>query len=369
MLIRWNDDIMTTILQPAGPWQQAASACFTLAGWFGDILIIRIFLFLAYVWLLTGAVTGYQRWPLYAWSGSISLDGLIWSSINCLVHFAAILQLLWDERPISFTSEDEQQVYHFLYRRGGCEGLEAKAIISRGTFRRVPANEMILNPVEATKKLVLLIEGKARCTRRSKDDAEGTSAPFLSGMMSDKSLLNIVGVYTGFEKDDVSFEVVAEKDCLVIEWTLEMLDAIATRCGPSVAAYFRNFVLCQFAIEMEFRSYGIESAKCSSGILEDPSWLQGARSRDFCEPLEEPPHQGTPVWRAITRCCTWVFNSLTPKMPPGIRHKALPISGLAARRRLLTYSLAEKRRLKRQQSLFATASGLIHRLSSRRHVG
>jgi len=356
---------MTTILQPAGPWSQAASACFTLAGWFSDILIIRIFLFLAYIWLLAGAVTGYQKWPLYAWSGSISLDGLLWSSFNCMVHFAAIVQLLWDERPISFASEDEEQLYHFLYRRGGCEGLEAKAIISRGSFRRVPANEMILNPVEATPRLVLLIEGKARFTRRSKDTIEGTSAPFLSGMMSDKSLLNIIGVYTGFEKDDVTFEIKAESECLVIEWTLEMLDEIASACGPSVAAYFRNFVLCQFSIEMEFRAYGIESAKCSTGNLEDPSWLQGGRSRDFSDPLDEPRREG---WY-VRRFGTWLFNSLTPKMPAGIRHKALPISGLAARRRVLTYSFVEKRGLKSQrQSLFATASGLIHRLSSRRHA-
>lgn len=51
---------------------------FLLAGLFGDLLLIRLSLFMAYVWLMVAAGVGYPVWPSTANLGWISLDGIIW---------------------------------------------------------------------------------------------------------------------------------------------------------------------------------------------------------------------------------------------------------------------------------------------------
>jgi hypothetical protein len=48
---------MVATLPPAGPFGQSANACFLLVGLFGDLLLIRLFLTLAYIFLLIGECT------------------------------------------------------------------------------------------------------------------------------------------------------------------------------------------------------------------------------------------------------------------------------------------------------------------------
>ncbi len=49
-----SGDAMVATLEPSGPFGQCASACFLFVGLFGDVLLIRFFLTLAYVFLLVG---------------------------------------------------------------------------------------------------------------------------------------------------------------------------------------------------------------------------------------------------------------------------------------------------------------------------
>lgn len=351
---------MVQVLSPGCPWQQAASACFTLAGWFSDILLIRIFLFMAYVWLLAASLIGFPRWPEYETTGFISVDGIVWATVNIVVHGVAIVKLLSDERPVHFDTDDEQEMFRFLYRRGGFEPLEAREVMRRGCFRTIKEGDVISSTVDAADRVVLLIEGSARYQRVSNGAVQATGT-FLSGMIWDLRMLSIFGVYVGFEKDDVSFSVDATRDCLVFEWTLEKLDDLSIKCGPSVSGYFRNFILCQVSFELEFREHGIEFARSTSGV-EDPRWLQGARSRDFTDPLHE---QVPTSAQRIKSFFVWIGLSFTPMVPNGIRHtglRGLPRTGVAARRRLVALSEFQQRKKRREKSFLRTA---IHRLSSR----
>lgn len=351
---------MVEVLSPGCPWQQAASASFTLAGFFSDIILIRISLLLAYIWLLTASLIGFPRWPEYQATGSMSVDGVVWACINILVHGVAIGKLLSDERPIHFDTDDEHQLFRFLYRRGGFEALEAREVIRRGRFRRVSQGTVVSSTVDAADRVVLLIQGKARYQRVSHGVVQKTGT-FLSGMIWDLNVLSIFGIFLGFEKEDVSFSVDAIEDCLVFEWTLENLDSLSTKCGPSVSGYFRNFILCQVAFELEYREHGIQFARSTSGV-EDQQWLQGARSRDFTEPLDEPIPT---TMQRIKSFFVWIGHSFTPMVPDGIRHtglRGLPRTGLAARRRLMALHEARERKKRRQKSFLRSA---INRISSR----
>lgn len=53
-------------------------------------------------------------------------------SVLCLLfHGYSLGRLVWDERPIRFQSEDEEQLWRFMYRRCGMGRLEMKQARAR----------------------------------------------------------------------------------------------------------------------------------------------------------------------------------------------------------------------------------------------
>ena len=328
--------IMVNILTPGSPWSQASSACFLLGGMFCDILLIRVFLFLAYTFLLTNGVCGFPPWPNYEWTGNIGLDTIIWSCLNLIVHGCAIAQLMYDERPIKFKKEEEKQLATYFLRRGGMQAMEASIVMAHGKFRTIRKGDCILNPVQALGKVALLIEGKCHYIRCHKD-GDRTVHSLFSGMAFDFRLFNVFGVYLGFEAP-VSFEVFADTDCLVFEWKLEDLDCLAWKCGPSVSSYFRNFIMSIMATEWEFRTHGSEprgvTAMTSRGTREPIEYFEGKRSIDFTDPLEDWELQRS----SIQGVFIWLWKSFEPFMPPGTRHWTLPTGGLMAKKRAVNLS-------------------------------
>lgn len=208
--------------------------------------------------------------------------------------------------------------------------MEASIVISRGSFRHVSKGACILDAISSCNKLSLLIDGRAHYVRTS-SMGEVRKNKMYSGMAFDIRLLNIFGVYLGFEAP-ASFEAFADTDCLVLEWTTNALDDLASKCGPSVSSYFRNFIMSIMATEWEFRTHGEPQgtpAKTSRGTVEPQEFFEGKRSTDFTDPLETCEIR-RPTVKGILN---WVWKSFEPFMPPGTRHWTLPTSGLLARTR------------------------------------
>lgn len=149
------------IYSSSGPIGQLANVCFLFAALFSDLILIRLFLFLAYVFLFAYGATGLPQWPQVDSNGNIALDRMIWSAAIGTLHFVNFLQLLWDERPIKFRNEDEEQLWRFFYRRGGMGRLEVNQILKMGRFERFKPGEMIVSPHQSSRKLCILIEGIA----------------------------------------------------------------------------------------------------------------------------------------------------------------------------------------------------------------
>ncbi|KAI8106714.1 hypothetical protein M9434_001368 [Picochlorum sp. BPE23] len=268
--------------------------------------------------------------------------------MNLIVHGSAIVRLLSDERPIKFKTEDEKQMRAFFGRRGGMGSLEVKQVLKKGKFRKVKAGEKILDRQQAIDTFVLLIEGKAHCIRNERDGVVST-ANFYSGMAFDIGLLNVFGVYIGFENKG-SFEVVADADCVVFEWSIYALNDLACNCGPAVSNYFRNFILFTVTAEWEFRTLSEPQnipARTSHGTPEPLDFFEGKRSVDFVRPLED--------WeiRKLTfkGFFKWIWSSLEPFMPPGTRHNALPTSGVSAKTRIMSVERVKSSVLKTETAL------------------
>ncbi|PSC73483.1 splicing arginine serine-rich 19 [Micractinium conductrix] len=234
---------MVQILTPASICQQLANLSFLLSAFFGDILLIRICLIMAYLWLMVNACVGFPSWPHIndgpaGEPGYISLDGIIFAcrgaAINLFFHSAALLQLLWDERHIKFDDELQSQAWRFFYRRAGFGRLEFKE-----TF--------------------------------------------------DIGLLNVLGVFIAFEKSPHNHTTVtAHTDCLVVFWGLEDLNTLATRASPALSAYWRNFALCQLGLEWNMRQNPLQPLVNARGKPEPAGMLDGsARSSDFTDPQEQ----------------------------------------------------------------------------------
>lgn len=120
---------MVGISTPLSIWMQIASMFFTLSGIHSDLLIIRFFLFLAYVMLFINAVTGSPLWPDVTNTGYIPIDGLFWSCAGLYVHGASLLNLILDERPVQL-SDDEEALWRLFYRTGGLSAHLYKNIVS-----------------------------------------------------------------------------------------------------------------------------------------------------------------------------------------------------------------------------------------------
>ena len=55
-----------------------------------------------------------------------------------LLHLYHLLVLIWDERPIFFASEDEEQLWRLFYRRSGMGRLEMRIALKLGRWGLSP---------------------------------------------------------------------------------------------------------------------------------------------------------------------------------------------------------------------------------------
>ena len=110
---------MVLVNDPASIWVQLASFSFFAAGFFSDILIVRLSLASAYTFLLINASLGSPLWPNIRRANALSLDGLIWAVLNLYVLFSGIARLLMDESQVTFASDEEEALWRLFYRLGG----------------------------------------------------------------------------------------------------------------------------------------------------------------------------------------------------------------------------------------------------------
>jgi hypothetical protein len=151
---------MPSVMTPAGPLQQTAQVFLLRVALSKDVLLIRLFLSIAYIWLLAAAAAGLPPWPSVK-SDHVAVDAVVWAVVSGSFHIYAAARLLADGRPVRFRSEDEEKLWRFVNRRGGIGRLEMREVLRRGRWLRVRAGAPILSACEACTKLCLLVEGVA----------------------------------------------------------------------------------------------------------------------------------------------------------------------------------------------------------------
>jgi hypothetical protein len=109
---------MVIINPPLGIYKHLSAFCFLQAGIFADLLIIRLCLASAYVFLIINCLTGSPLWPNLIHKDHLTVDMLVWGVCCFYVHMASVVRLLLDEQHVEL-DEHEEALWRMFYRVGG----------------------------------------------------------------------------------------------------------------------------------------------------------------------------------------------------------------------------------------------------------
>ncbi|KAL3908878.1 MAG: hypothetical protein SGARI_002866 [Bacillariaceae sp.] len=105
---------------------QLANLSFLFAGFYADLLMVRLFLFSAYGWVWINSCLGSPLWGSPINEGFFALDGFIWATLNLWTLTTGISRLLLDEADVEMGSDELEALWRLLYRMGGVSRKIAK---------------------------------------------------------------------------------------------------------------------------------------------------------------------------------------------------------------------------------------------------
>lgn len=320
-----------------GLWLQGLNFFFFGAALFSDLLLLRICLALGYFFLMMNNIMGSPVAPDWYVNTSLGddhlllLDGLVWSVVVGFFHCNFVYHLLRDERHVKLGNEEEESIWRFFYRRSGMKRLEFLQVMRNAELLNFKAGDVIVDSDNSLQYFHLVLHGLVDF-EASYNDVKSKSTRLHSGDFFDLEVANVFGVRLGFESD--AFCAHAATPCRIIRWSFEDMNRMATHGPPVLSSFWRNMLLYSLASELNRVHPGMNGRGCldSSGEPEDPSFFEkGAPSRDFTMPLladEAPPR------RTFMSTLRWMIRSIKPFPIPGLRHNAMPTSGVTARNRV-----------------------------------
>lgn len=171
---------MVTVLRPASLWQQICSFFFLCSGAFNDLLVIRVALTLANLFLLVSGSLGHLKWSQsFTPQGRIAVDTVVWAGLNFLIHGLSVVRIFYDERKIELT-EEQEALWRYIYRHSG---------LSKVQFHRLlcPHVELVEfrkgDPIAVTGKFFIVLDGVVAADANQVGTMKKHSIPITSGEM------------------------------------------------------------------------------------------------------------------------------------------------------------------------------------------
>jgi len=123
---------MVKIASPGSLWVQLLNACFFGSGFFGDLLVLRFLLMVAYLFLLINVAVGAPAWPRF-WATKenyvLFADSLVWGVCNLYLHGSGFLGIFRDERYVDL-EESQEPLWRMMYRKSGLSRLVFQKLVS-----------------------------------------------------------------------------------------------------------------------------------------------------------------------------------------------------------------------------------------------
>lgn len=354
---------MVVVINDAqGLWSQLGSFLFIAGGVFADLMLVRLFLLLAYIFLLFNALVGFPSWPdLYSPFDSISIDSVFWNAMGCYVQLSGLVRLLLDERKVPM-DEEESAVWRMFYRYSGISRMLFKMnILDYGRFDTFAPGAQIIDEIEETamfpadgydnvtymhdvithrenanavsepeheRRLYIILEGHVRAVTNI--HGKKTHLRFSSGDMFEFRYLNLFGVHAGFL--DSSMSARARTVVRTFSIPVKSLELMATGSGPMRQAWLST-IIAHISREAE-RPDLYYDRQADLGVADDTDLVEPLMRRaSIFDPLsdEELPPPDSPgsgmfFKRPVLTLYKLCRETFTPPWPfqrpfPGLRHK------------------------------------------------
>jgi CRP-like cAMP-binding protein len=318
------------IATASGPWSQIASFFFLLGGSFADLLIVRLMLTLAYVFLLAHVLSGFPAWPLVYQKPDqpfrVSIDSIVWGLLGVYVHGQSLFRLLYEERFVRLTAEEEE-MWRMFYRRARISRLLFKEqILPMGEFRTYAAGELIVDPT-MPQRLHVIVQGRAHGVVKLKE-GESFDVRMLSGDLFEYKHLHLFGVPVGFIDRDMT--VHARSRLRTFSIGVDLLEQMATGSAAMRQAWL-TVIIAGLARQAELNYYRGErtSEGMSAAMLDE--WRDPAFRELLPEelPPAHTPGSGACLWPVPLRnLATTMRRTFSPPWPfhkagSGVRHTAV----------------------------------------------
>jgi len=227
---------MLEIKHPFSIWLQISSFSFFMAGHFSDLLIIRLCLTSAYVFLFLNSALGGPLWPLLSLEGKVQLDGMIWALLNLYVHISTVARLFNDEVQVKL-SQDEEALWRMFYRTGGLsEKMFQKLVAKHCTVVTYGKNESI----DTDKYFFIMYKGTVKLTVTDDNGAIVSSRRAQSGQIFDFRALGLLVDHQSLARHRLE-AVVAVSNVTVFRFPKEQMPTIASH--PSTRVLWKEILM------------------------------------------------------------------------------------------------------------------------------
>lgn len=315
---------MIELKHPFSIWLQISSFSFCMAGNFSDLLIIRLCLSSAYIFLFLNSLLGAPLWPLLDLPGKIQLDGVLWAIVNLYVHISTVVRLLNDERPVTLT-EDEQALWRMFYRTGG---------LSQKMFQKVVASHCQVvtyqqdEKVDTDQYFYIIYRGTVKLTVTDDDGAIVSSRKAQSGQLFDFRALGLLMDHDSLVKHRLE-AVVAVSKVTLFRFPKADMPSIASH--PSTRLLWKELLMenllriVQRYFDKRMHRTNIDSSSDYVNPIfaplqpwEEPNPLRAGSGLALQNPLAH-------IWASMT----WSFAPPWPFQgpPDGLRHTQLLAPG------------------------------------------
>lgn len=309
------------------PYLYLATFFFALSALSSDLLFIRLALTCGFFFLVLSALSGFSKngsfknLPLA--DGTIDVPMFI-NLVLFLLNAFICARLLRDEQgPNKHWNEQERALFRFFQARCNVTPLEFQSILQNGRFVALPPHTEVPHTQDT---LYLVCEGKVQCKAKFHHEFFGKSFVKRSGQFFDIKLFNLFSLPVGF--DNLEFHAKTLTACQLFAWNLDGLVAMRELQSPCLWLYWEYIVLRALTgVAIRHHLKANDTLYDALLIPEDPSWLEGAPSRDFADKQagddNKKKSKAGGCWREhAQRQCKIMRDAFGHIIPPhGIRHR------------------------------------------------
>lgn len=325
---------MVQLIEPLSIWFQLGNLFFTLSGIHGDLLVIRFFLFLAYLSLVVNSILGSPLWnqPTGDIGSVFAIDSFTWAALNLYVHGSSLVFLLLDERPVTIENDHIQALWRLFYRTGGLSAKLFQTLLEP----HVQVIKLIQGEIIPTEDFFYIIyTGRVHLKIIQEDTRFMRPYRVLrSGEMFDMAHLQMFGRNETFFTEEISCRTLT--DCVLFRFSKSDLQRIAHhRFAKSIwqALLINNLSLVVEAYGQAKETDGLNVVAVAHHHHTDGVAEEIDRIFAPLEPWEEPTSHYAGSGKALIELphhmARWMVRSFSPPWPfaghvSGMRQTMLP---------------------------------------------